>query len=214
VFPAQQVAGDYYDFFRLPDGRLGFAIGDVSGKGIPAALFMGSCRTLCRYLAQDGLSPAQVLTKLNSALAVDNPACMFVTMIYGTYDDATGRVVLTSAGHPPPLLRRVGGQAEELPVVGGRLLGYPGEANPFNERKLTLEPGEAIVFFTDGLIEARSPIDRVMYGTERVQALVKSFANDQTLADWAEEARDQVARFHGGPTLSDDLTLLLLRRRR
>jgi sigma-B regulation protein RsbU (phosphoserine phosphatase) len=214
VFPAQQVAGDFYDFFRLPDGKLGFAIGDVSGKGIPAALFMGSCRTLCRYLAQDGLSPAQVLTKLNSALAVDNPACMFVTMIYGTYDDSTGQVVLTSAGHPPPLLRRVGGQAEELPVVGGRLLGYPGEASPFNERKLTLEPGEAIVFFTDGLIEARSPIDRMMYGTERVQALVKSFANDQALADWAEEARDQVARFLGGPTLSDDLTLLLLRRRR
>ncbi len=214
VFPAQQVAGDFYDFFAAPDGRMGFAIGDVSGKGIPAALFMGSCRTLCRYLSQEGLPPGEVLAKLNAALAVDNPACMFVTLIHGVYSPTTGEVVLSSAGHPPPLLRRMGGQVEELPVVGGRLLGYPGKGVTFAEHRLVLEPGEAIVMFTDGLFEARDPSDRTLFGDARVQAMVRSFKNDQSLADWAEEAREHVAQFLAGPTLSDDLTLLLLRRRR
>ena len=98
VFPALQVAGDFYDFFPLPDGRFAFSIGDVSGKGIPAALFMGSCRTLCRYLAKEGLPPPQVLAKLNTALADENPACMFVTLIYGVLTPATGDVTLISAG--------------------------------------------------------------------------------------------------------------------
>jgi len=214
VFPAQQVAGDFYDFFTAAEGRVGFAIGDVSGKGIPAALFMGACRTLCRYLAQEGLPVGQVLAKLNFALAVDNPACMFVTLIHGLYCPTTGEVILSSAGHPPPLLRRVGGQVEELPVVGGRLLGYPGPNLAFAEYRFVLAPGEAIAFFTDGLIEARSAADKAMFGNERMQALVRSLAPEQSLADWAEEVRDHVAQFHGGPTLSDDLTLLLLRRRR
>jgi len=214
VFPAQQVAGDFYDFFNIEDDKIGFAIGDVSGKGIPAALFMGACRTLCRYLAQDGLPPSLVMTKLNTALAVDNPACMFVTLIHGTYDPATGELILASAGHPPPMLRRVGGSVEELPIVGGRLLGYPGPATSFVEHSVHLEPGEALVFFTDGLIEARDPADKSLFGSERVKGLVRSFADDQTLADWAEEARDHVAQYLGALTLADDLTLLLLRRRR
>jgi sigma-B regulation protein RsbU (phosphoserine phosphatase) len=214
VFPAQQVAGDFYDFFNTPDGKVGFAIGDVSGKGIPAALFMGSCRTLCRYLAQENLPPSAVLTKLNVALAVDNAACMFVTLIHGVYTPATGDVVFSSAGHPPPLLRRADGQVEELPAVGGRLLGYPGPNVTFAEHRLTLQPGEAIVLFTDGLFEARAAGNKAQFGDERVRHLVQSFRSDQALADWAEVARDHVAQFLGGPNLSDDLTLLLLRRRR
>lgn len=213
VFPAQQVAGDFYDFFPVAEGRFAFAIGDVSGKGIPAALFMGNCRTLCRYLAQEGLPPAQVMAKLNSALAIDNPACMFVTLIYGVYDPATGDVTLASAGHPPPLLRRADGSAHEIPIPGGRLLGYPGPQSPFAEHRLVLQPGDTLVFFTDGLVEARSAADKSLFGLDRVAALVRSFADEQSLADWAEEARDQVAKFLGGPSLSDDLTLLLLRRR-
>jgi sigma-B regulation protein RsbU (phosphoserine phosphatase) len=214
VFPAQQVAGDFYDFFKTPDDQVGFAIGDVSGKGIPAALFMGSCRTLCRYLAQEGLPPAAVLTKLNAALAVDNSACMFVTLIHGCYNPSTGATIFSSAGHPPPLLRRADGSVEELPAIGGRLLGYPGTNVTFAEHRLVLEPGEAIVLFTDGLFEARALGDKTQFGDQRVRAMVESFGSEQSLADWAEEARDHVAKFLGGPTLSDDLTLLLLRRRR
>jgi len=214
VFPAQQVAGDFYDFFNIDGGKIGFAIGDVSGKGIPAALFMGACRTLCRYLAQESLPPGQVMTKLNTALAVDNPSCMFVTLIHGTYDPATGDVVLSSAGHPPPFLRRVDGGVEEVLVAGGRLLGYPGTSSAFAEHRVRLEPGDALFFYTDGLFEARDPSDKSLFGQDRVQDLVRRFTNDHSLADWAEQSREHVARFLGGQNLADDLTLLLLRRRR
>jgi sigma-B regulation protein RsbU (phosphoserine phosphatase) len=175
---------------------------------------MGNCRTLCRYLAQEGLPPDRVMTKLNAALAVDNPACMFVTLIQGTYDPASGHLVFASAGHPPPLVRRASGKVEELPVTSGRLLGYPGQESAFVLHHVQLEPGDAIVFFTDGLVEARSPVDKILFGPERTFELVQSFAAGQNLADWADETRDRVSKFLGGQTLSDDLTLLLLRRRR
>ena len=212
VFPAQQVAGDFYDFFMLPDQRVAFFIGDVSGKGIPAALFMVACRTLCRHLAKEGLPPSTLLLKLNSALADDNPACMFVTLIYGTYDPGTGKMTLTSAGHPAPLLRRADGTVEELPLVGGRLLGYSDTTLHLAEHRLTLEPGEALVFFTDGLIEARLRRSRHLFGGARVFELVRSFDAAASLADWAEQTRSRIEEFLGSQQLSDDLTLLLLRR--
>ncbi|HEX3314865.1 MAG TPA: SpoIIE family protein phosphatase [Gemmataceae bacterium] len=211
VFPALQVAGDFYDFFPLPEGRFAFSIGDVSGKGIPAALFMGSCRTLCRYLAKEGLPPAQVLAKLNTALADENPTCMFVTLIYGVLTPATGEVTLISAGHPPPVLRHIDGSVATITLPSGRLLGYPGPRLQFLERKMTLEPGEALVFFTDGLIEARMR-RTPLFGFDRVVELVRSFDADAPLADWAEETRHAVEDFVGSSQLSDDLTLLLLRR--
>src|SRR5206468_8827657 len=107
IHPAREVSGDLYDFFPLSDGRLAFFIGDVSGKGMPAALFMVAVRTLCRHLAHEVASPAQLLERLNTGLSADNPSCMFVTLAHGRYDPATGEVVLASAGHHPPLLRRV-----------------------------------------------------------------------------------------------------------
>jgi phosphoserine phosphatase RsbU/P len=211
VFPALQVAGDFYDFFALPDGRFAFSIGDVSGKGIPAALFMGSCRTLCRYLAKEGLPPPQLLAKLNTALADENPTCMFVTLIYGVLSPDTGEVTLISAGHPPPLLRHVDGSVETITLPSGRLLGYPGPRLSFVERKIMLEPGAALVFFTDGLIEARMR-RTPLFGFDRVVELVKSFDAEAPLADWAEQTRRAVEDFVGSSQLSDDLTLLLLRR--
>ena len=211
VFPALQVAGDFYDFFPLPEGRFAFSIGDVSGKGIPAALFMGSCRTLCRYLAKEGLPPAQVLAKLNTALADENPTCMFVTLIYGVLTPETGEVTLISAGHPPPLLRRVDGSVETITLPSGRLLGYPGPRLQFVEKKMSLEPGESLVFFTDGLIEARMR-RTPLFGFDRVVELVRSFNTGAPLAEWAEETRRAVEDFVGSLQLSDDLTLLLLRR--
>ena len=211
VFPALQVAGDFYDFFALPDGRFAFSIGDVSGKGIPAALFMGSCRTLCRYLAKEGLPPPQLLAKLNTALADENPTCMFVTLIYGVLSPDTGEVTLISAGHPPPLLRHANGEVETITLPSGRLLGYPGPRLSFVERKIMLEPGAALVFFTDGLIEARMR-RTPLFGFDRVVELVKSFDAEAPLADWAEQTRRAVEDFVGSSQLSDDLTLLLLRR--
>src|SRR5262249_58167059 len=105
VHPAREVSGDLYDIVPLPDGRLSFFVGDVSGKGMPAALFMVAVHALCRHLAADASSPAATLVRLNTALAADNPSGQFVTLAHGLYDPQSGEVVLTSAGHPLPLIR-------------------------------------------------------------------------------------------------------------
>jgi phosphoserine phosphatase RsbU/P len=212
VFPARQVAGDFYDFFRAASGRLCFFIGDVSGKGMPAALFLVAVRTLCRHLAKEEESPARLLGRLNEALAADNPSCMFVTLVHGSYEPVQGEVLLASAGHPPPLLRRAAGSVEALELRPGRLVGYPGTELHHREIRFGLEPGDTLVFYTDGLLEARAPDDRRMFGAERVVELAQLFGPDRPLADCAEQAKATVDRFTAAEELQDDLTLLLLRR--
>src|SRR6185437_13612012 len=101
----REVSGDLYDFFRLPDGRLAFFLGDVSGKGTPAALFMIAVRTLIRHLAPSASSPADLLLRLNKALVADNPTNLYVTLVHGVCDPHDGSVVLSLGGHPTPLLR-------------------------------------------------------------------------------------------------------------
>jgi serine phosphatase RsbU (regulator of sigma subunit) len=213
VFPARQVAGDLYDFFRAPSGRLAFFIGDVSGKGMPAALFMVAVRTLCRHLAQEVASPAQLLARLNSGLSADNPSCMFVTLAHGTYDPSTAEVVLASAGHHPPLLRRPDAVVEPVPLRPGRLLGYDDPSLHLSELRLVLARGEMLLFFTDGLIETRAADDKTMFGLSRLTELTRQFGSDLPLPDAAEQIRAALESFAGSSELQDDLTLLLLRRR-
>jgi sigma-B regulation protein RsbU (phosphoserine phosphatase) len=212
VFPARQVAGDLYDFFRAPSGRLAFFIGDVSGKGMPAALFMVAVRTLCRHLAQEVASPVELLTRLNAGLSADNPSCMFVTLAHGTYEPATGEVVVASAGHHPPLLRRADGTVEQVPLRSGRLLGYDDPNLHLTELRMTLAPGELLLFFTDGLLEAHAADGQAMFGPNRLHALARSFAHDQPLSECAEQARAALDNFTGSRELQDDVTVLLLRR--
>lgn len=212
VFPARQVAGDFYDFVRTPSGRLAFFIGDVSGKGMPAALFMVAVRTLCRHLVRDVDRPGQLLAKLNAELADDNPNCMFVTLAHGLYDPASGRVLLASAGHPAPYLRRASGAVEDVPLKAGRLLGYSDGILEFPETNIQLGPGDALSFFTDGLLEACTGKRLDMFGLERIRALVGTFAPARPLADCTDAAKLAVDRFTGAKELQDDLTLLLLRR--
>jgi serine phosphatase RsbU (regulator of sigma subunit) len=212
VFPARQVAGDFYDFFMVPSGKLCFFIGDVSGKGMPAALFLVAVRTLCRHLAKEMDSPARLLGRLNEALAADNPSCMFVTLVQGIYDPPTGAVTLASAGHPPPLVRRAIGRVETLALRPGRLLGYPGDDLHHREMRIELAAGDTLVLYTDGLLEARAPDDRTMFGPERAVELAQLFSPDRPLADCAEQAKQTVDRFTAAEELQDDLTLLLLRR--
>src|SRR5205085_70202 len=168
VHPAREVSGDLYDFFPRPDGRLAFFVGDVSGKGMPAALFMVSVHTLCRHLAtaQDG--PIATLTKLNTALAADNAHGLFVTLAHGLFDPPTGELALASAGHPPPLLRTADGNVEEVALRTGRLLGYDTGEYHIQEVRFTLHPGELLVFYTDGFTEAREPEHRTMFWLARL----------------------------------------------
>src|SRR5262249_23443448 len=173
VYPARQVSGDLYDFFPRSARRLTFYVGDVSGKGMPAALFMIAVRTLGRHLASLAASPAEGMAKLNEALSADNPSAMFVTMGQGMYDPRTGEVILASGGHPHPLLRRVDGTVEEVPLQNGRLLGYPGRDLGLADTRLTLLPGELLVLYTDGFTEACAPDGATFFGMERLKETFK-----------------------------------------
>ena len=215
VHPAREVSGDFYDFFWTPDGRLAFGVGDVSGKGIPAALYMVAVRTLSRHLAASYRSPAETLRRLNPALAADNPSVMFVTLAAGSYDPATGEVVLASGGHPVPLLRRADGRVEAVPVASGRLLGYEagdGEDLGYRDHPFVLAPGETLILYTDGYPEARSPNRGDFYGTERFKESLGGPQAALPLEECLERAKAAVEQFTQATELQDDLTLLLLRR--
>jgi serine phosphatase RsbU (regulator of sigma subunit) len=212
VHAARQVSGDLYDLIARKDGRLAFFVGDVSGKGMPAALFMVAVHTLGRHLAADALTPSETLTRMNRALSADNPSGMFVTLAYGYCEPATGEIVLASGGHPLPLLRRADGTVEELNFRTGRLLGYEDGELHLHDARLTLAPGELLVFYTDGFTEAREPTKREMLGIERLKEVVASFDSSLSLPECADKAKAAVDQYTGVKDLQDDLTLLLLRR--
>jgi serine phosphatase RsbU (regulator of sigma subunit)/pSer/pThr/pTyr-binding forkhead associated (FHA) protein len=216
VHSAREVSGDFYDFFSLPDGKLAFFVGDVSGKGIPAALYMVAVRTLSRHLAVSCQSPEETLRRLNPALAADNPSFMYVTLVHGIFDPATGEVVLASGGHPAPLVRHGNGRIDTVPVKNGRLLGFadmepqsdPGYAN----YRFSLAPGDTLILYTDGFTEAKAPDRVTLFGLERLKETLGGTRALMTLEACIDEARNQVEQFTRTTELQDDLTLLLLRR--
>jgi serine phosphatase RsbU (regulator of sigma subunit)/pSer/pThr/pTyr-binding forkhead associated (FHA) protein len=212
VLPAHEVSGDFYDFFALRDKRLAFLVGDVSGKGMPAALFMVAVRTLGRHLAAAGDSPAAMLGRLNNALAADNPSNMFVTLVHGLYHPATGEVVLASSGHPLPLLRRADGRVETVAMESGRLLGYEGGDLGVTDARFTLGHGETLILYTDGCTDAHAAGAREMFGLARLQEVLGGPRTRLPLEACAEQAKAAVERFTGTAELMDDLTLFLLRR--
>ena len=211
VYPARQVSGDLYDFFPLSDGRLAFLVGDVSGKGMPAALFMMAVRTLSRHLAAAAHNPAEMLAKLNAALAADNPSGMFVTVAHGIYDPASGDVVLSSAGHPIPLLRRADGQTTPVPLQSGRLLGYEGGDLHLNDLLLTLQRGETLASTPTASPRRGS---RIVRPCSARHACRKPWAvrGHLPLEACVEEVKAELEQFTRAAELQDDLTLLLLRR--
>src|SRR5208337_1821999 len=150
--------------------------------------FMVAVRTLARHLVASSPSPAATLTHLNTALVADNPGGMFVTLAHGIYTPATGEIVLASAGHPLPLVRRADGRVEEIEHRTGRLLGYENGDLHLVDARLTLAPGELLVFYTDGFTEAREPQTRTLFGLERLSQVVSGFTPDLSLAACADRA--------------------------
>jgi serine phosphatase RsbU (regulator of sigma subunit) len=209
---AREVSGDLYDFFSLKDGRLAFFVGDVAGKGIPAALLMVAVRTLSRYLASVGRGPAATLTELNSALAAGNNSGVFVTLLHGLYDPPTGTITLTSGGHPFPLLCRADGTIEEVALARGRLLGFGEEGFALSETHLSLAPGETLIAYTDGYIEARAPDGQTLFGLKRLRDCLGGPAAALPLEETARRARAAIEQFAGSADLQDDRTMFLLRR--
>lgn len=206
--PAQAVGGDFYDFFPFKDGRLGIVIGDVSDKGIPAALLMATTRSLLRSVAFQRVAPGSVLARTNRLLRPDMPEGLFVTCLYAVLDPATGRLTLANAGHNPPCYRTAKGVVELWAT--GTPLGWLPEVR-YEEHTLWLAPGECLLLYSDGVTEATGP-NGALFGTERLYALLKeSRAVGGELIDYLLEA---VADFSGADSADDDMTVVTLYRRR
>jgi serine phosphatase RsbU (regulator of sigma subunit) len=209
--PARQVGGDFYDFFELPDGRLGLVIADVADKGMPAALFMALTRTLVRAAALEEPSPAAALARTNNLLVPDAEQGMFVTAIYAVLSIETGELVYANAGHNPPLLSRAEtGQLEPL-AKGGMALGVLADSEADDHRSI-LEPGDSLVFYTDGITEAFSP-EGDIFGEELLQTAIKDTDGLSAQAT-LDRIHESVLSFSGGTSQSDDLTLMVVRRSR
>ncbi len=212
VNPALEMSGDLYDVIPLPRDRLAFFVGDVSGKGMPAALFMVAVRTLMRHLTPSASGPADLLRRLHAALAADNPTDRYVTLIHGIYDPADGSVVLAVAGHPPPLLRRTDGTVEPVAVQRSVFLGCATLAINVHDTQLILAPGETLICYTDGFTEAFAPGRQMMFGVDRLREVLGGPRTELPLPECAAEASAAVQRFTSKDELQDDQTLLLLRR--
>lgn len=203
---ANEVGGDFYDFLPFADGRLGLVIGDVTDKGIPAALVMTATRTMLRTAAQEQISPSEVLARVNDLLYADIPASMFVTCFFAILDPRTGRLRYANAGHEPPY-RQYAGSATELWATGMPLGMMPGTS--YEEYEATLEPGETLLFYSDGLIEAHNSAHE-MFGFPRLEALLAGqFAPTPLIHHLLNELR----RFVGEKwEQEDDITLVILQR--
>jgi len=206
--PARTVGGDFYDFISLPDGRHMLVIGDVTDKGVPAALVMASTHALLRGAAPRLISPGQVLAHVNDLLCVDIPAHMFVTCLALVLDPVTGLLEFANAGHDVPYVRTDDGVAE-LRARGMPLGLMPGME--YEEKTFQMRPGDSVLLHSDGLAEAHSA-DREMFGFPRVRALVGRSAPGEALIDACLAGLEA---FTGpGHEQEDDITLVTLERSR
>ncbi|MGH3088053.1 MAG: PP2C family protein-serine/threonine phosphatase [Rubrobacteraceae bacterium] len=205
--PAREVGGDFYDFLDLEDGRLGLIIGDVTDKGVPAAMVMATTRTLLRASAQRFGSPGDVLERVNEVLVPDIPPNMFVTCLYAILDPESGRLHYANAGHDLPYRSRRK-TAEELRATGMPLGLMPGMG--YEEKEVFIEEGDTVLFYSDGLVEAHDP-EREMFGFPRLQGLVGAHRSGG--ASLVEFLLSELDRFTGdGWEQEDDITLVTLKR--
>ena len=208
--PAREVGGDFYDFFELEDGRLGLAVGDATGKGMPAALAVTATCSMLRAVAQAlGSSlPGDVLRRVNETLVARIPANMFVTCFYCILDPESATLSYANAGHDLPYLRRRGGECEELRARGMPLGLMPQMS--YEEKEVVLDGGEAALFYSDGLVEAHDPKGE-MFGFPRLHSLVAKHAAEENSLE--ETLLEELYTFVGeGWEQEDDITLLTLRR--
>ena len=207
MFAAKEVGGDFYDFFLIEPNRLGFVIGDVSGKGVPAAIFMAVSRTLLRATALEGLDPGQCLNYVNTAMSADGDTDMFVTTFYGVLNTDTGKVEYAVGGHNPPFLLKKNG-AEEMPVNPGIVVGVLSDAR-YETFSMQLAPGDGMLLYTDGVTEALDAAD-VFYSEERLGDLLRE-VRDQSPEEIVRRVVTDVRRHAGGVPQSDDVTVMAIR---
>lgn len=209
MHPAREVGGDFYDFFFLDNNHLCLAIGDVSGKGVPAALFMAVTRSFLRSMFRQETSPATILGWLNDELASENEACMFVTLFCAVVDLPSGQCRFANGGHPLPQLLHADETITPLAKLRGTPIGALPDAS-FEEGSLVLEHGDALFLYTDGVTEAMNPHLELFEEERMVAALWR--ARRGSCADLVREVEQAIRAFTQGTEQSDDITQLAFRR--
>ena len=205
--PANTVGGDFYDILELPDGRVLLALGDVAGKGSPAALLMALLLAMLRTLVDEGFDGAKLMARLNVQIAKHAPASRFITLFLATLNPATGALAYVNAGQNPPMLRRRNGQFEML-RDGGVALGMF-DGSTYTEGHVTLASGDVLVMYSDGVTEAENPEGRP-FDEQGLRRVIESGWGSARELGWAAfEAVERHTREH---RLLDDLTVLILRR--
>jgi sigma-B regulation protein RsbU (phosphoserine phosphatase) len=206
--PAKEVGGDFYDFFLINEKRLCFLMGDVSGKGVPAALFMMITKILLKNAALQNLPVNEILYRVNNILALDNNTAMFATIFCAILDTETGEVEFSNAGHNPPFLCRKGGDFEFLAVDKSFVLG-PMQNMKFSAKKIKLQPQDVIFLYTDGVTEAMNP--KKEFFSERRLKQVLSGLKEKDITEIVRALKQEINHFAQGEPQSDDITMLVLK---
>lgn len=206
--PARSVGGDFYDYFPISGDRFGFVCGDVSGKGVPSALFMASTRTLLRATAKEGVPAAECIRYVNTVLSQQGDETMFVTLLYGILDMSTGELDFCNAGHMYPYLIPTEGPIRQITDPGGMIAGFF-ETAQYQGARLLMSPGDCFVMYTDGVTEAYNP-EGDMFEISGLEQSVES-GRRGSVDDLVKKVMSDVRHFASGEPQSDDITVLAIR---
>lgn len=208
IKPAREVGGDFYDFFFIDDEHLLFTIGDVAGKGVPASLFMAVTKTLLKANAVSGISPAEILKRVNSKIAEDNETCVFVTVFCGVLNIFSGEMTYANGGHNPPVSIHSRDGANFISMPPGMALGIVEDID-YEEARLTLNKGDILVMYTDGVTEAMNS-EYELYSEQRLQHNLKEWKTDN-LAELSHLLMKSIEAFAGEAPQADDITMVLVK---
>ncbi len=208
MIAARHVGGDFYDFFKFDEDHLAFFIGDVAGKGMPAAIYMAVCRTMLKAIGSEVADPAECIEKVNNMLIPESDISTFVTVFYGMLNVKTGEFSYCNGGHNLPYIQSKDGEVKELENVGGLLMGKF-EGVPYDKKTVQLEPGDTILTFTDGITEAEDESNS-FYDEERVISYLKKHPKKE-ISTLVKGLFLDVMKFTGAAEQSDDITVLAVR---
>jgi len=207
IKPAKEIGGDFYDFFFIDQNLLCFVIADVSGKGIPAALFMAVTRTFIKAIATPGIAPGELLTKVNEELCIGNDSNMFVTIFCGILDTKTGEILYTNAGHNPPLIIQKGKQIIWLEGERNIFVGAMEQVN-YKTYRIVLNPGDVLFMYTDGITEAMNENEE-QFTNERLEKDLIAL-QDKPIQEIVDRIMEKVVSFAHGVSQSDDITMMVM----
>lgn len=209
--PAKEVGGDFYDVFMIDDKHLCYLIADVSGKGVPAAIFMSMAKTYIKTYATLGLPLAEVATKANNQLCYKNEQGMFVTAFICVLDLETNEVKFINAGHNRPFVKKANGEFEMIPAKVNLVFGMM-EDIPYKEQSFVLEVGDAIYMYTDGVTEAVNPKDELLGDAYAKEMLNKHIDKSSDVESFVDTMFEEVDAFADGAMQADDITMVYLSR--